>query len=289
MLPKINHPTITVELPISKEKITLRPMTVREEKLLMFSRQTNDFSKQIESLIQILESCVSEKIDFKNLWIYDLKVIILKLSSLSVDEKLVLYLSNQNNKLDLQSYEVVLDINEVIKTNNEKIKDFTDTVALTDTLSVKLNPMSLKLAERLNAVGEDFEKRKQDRVNKILEEKKKTNPQITVDQLTDDDLEQDLSDFMEEQFQELVTAIQIDRIYDGDTTIEVTDDNLAEFTEWVGSLGKKYFNKISDAIAKRPDFTIEIEYETEWKNLEDEVIKEKNNLVISAIQHFFIW
>ena len=42
MLPKIDYPVFEVEIPSNKETVTMRPMLVKEEKLLLMARETKD-------------------------------------------------------------------------------------------------------------------------------------------------------------------------------------------------------------------------------------------------------
>ena len=64
MLPTIQHPVFTLELPLSKKKIRYRPILVKEEKMLLIAKESGNKDDIIENVKAVLTNCVQEKLDF---------------------------------------------------------------------------------------------------------------------------------------------------------------------------------------------------------------------------------
>lgn len=56
-LPKIQLPTYQIQLPVSKQKVTFRAYTVREEKILLIAKEDSDSSQVELALNQIIANC----------------------------------------------------------------------------------------------------------------------------------------------------------------------------------------------------------------------------------------
>ncbi len=89
-LPKVSTPTYSLSLPSSGEKIIFRPFTVRDEKILLMSADSDD-EDQVRTLRQVINSCLlpNEKgkiLDVGKLAMSDMDYVWLKIRSKSVDE-----------------------------------------------------------------------------------------------------------------------------------------------------------------------------------------------------------
>jgi len=86
-IPKLNYPTFELEVPSSKQKVRFRPFLVKEEKLLLMAKESNEQMDIINVLKQVIVNCdVEDKIDVNNLATFDLEYLFLKLRSKSVNE-----------------------------------------------------------------------------------------------------------------------------------------------------------------------------------------------------------
>lgn len=83
-LPKIDVPTFMVEVPGMKGSVKCRPFLVKEEKLLLLANESDVFKDKISACIQVLESCVYDKIDIGELPMYQLQWLFLKIKAKSV-------------------------------------------------------------------------------------------------------------------------------------------------------------------------------------------------------------
>lgn len=85
-LPKVPLPKYTTELPISKQKVTYRPFTVREEKLLLLAKELKDQTEILKNTLQIVDLCTFEKLDLNAMALVDLEWLFLRLRAKSVGE-----------------------------------------------------------------------------------------------------------------------------------------------------------------------------------------------------------
>lgn len=151
-LPKISHPVFTITIPSTQKKVTFRPYTVKEEKLLLFMKDNENITDAIETLKQVINNCCVDPIDVEKLAIFDIEYIFIKLRAKSVDSSIEL----NYRKGDMISTFVV-DLNSVeIKFNPKHTKKF----LLTEDVGVSMNYPSfssmLKLDEMIKE-GNDID------------------------------------------------------------------------------------------------------------------------------------
>lgn len=84
---KESMPTYDIFLPITKKKYKFRPMTVKEEKILLLAQQSRSVKEMGNSLIQILKNCFYDLDNSENLPIADAEKAFLALRSKSVGEE----------------------------------------------------------------------------------------------------------------------------------------------------------------------------------------------------------
>lgn len=125
-LPQIKHPTYTITIPSSKQKVSIRPFTVQEEKLILMAKASDKTEDIIGCMYQIAKNCIIEPIDVDKLATFDIEYIFVKLRSKSVSE--VVELEYTDDDMSKISFEVNLEEVEV-KFNPEhtnKIKVYDD-------------------------------------------------------------------------------------------------------------------------------------------------------------------
>jgi DNA-directed RNA polymerase subunit M/transcription elongation factor TFIIS len=86
MLPKIDVPIYSVELPLTKKKIRYRPFLVKEEKLLMMAMEANDVKGITTAIKQIANNCILDEVDVDDLPVTDIEFLFLQLRARSVNE-----------------------------------------------------------------------------------------------------------------------------------------------------------------------------------------------------------
>ena len=85
-LPKLEHPTFKVTVPSTKAKLTFRPYTVKEQKVLLMLKESSTPDEVVESLKSLISSCCIEKVNTNKLAYFDIEYIFLKIRAASVGE-----------------------------------------------------------------------------------------------------------------------------------------------------------------------------------------------------------
>ena len=85
-LPKIEVPTYELTLPSRDEKIGFRPFTVKEEKILMIASESEKKDEIYNAITKMIEACTFNKLDVKQLPLFDIEYIFLQIRSKSVGE-----------------------------------------------------------------------------------------------------------------------------------------------------------------------------------------------------------
>jgi len=86
-LPKIDTPTYTLDLPLSKKQVIFRPFLVKEQKNLMMALESDDKDTVERNVKQILNNCtISTDIDIDELPVTDIEYYFINLRARSVGE-----------------------------------------------------------------------------------------------------------------------------------------------------------------------------------------------------------
>jgi hypothetical protein len=126
-LPKIKHPTYEFVIPSTKKKEVFRPFLVREEKILLIAKSSDDPTESFRAIKQIVNNCcLDDRFDVDKLTIFDLEYLFLQLRAVSVNNIVkVSYRDNEDQKvydfeIDLKSIEVEFpeNIEKVIQVND---------------------------------------------------------------------------------------------------------------------------------------------------------------------------
>jgi hypothetical protein len=97
MLPKIDVPTYEIAIPSTQESITVRPFTVKEEKLLLMAMESKDNEEIIKTVKQIISNClIKGKIDIDKLPFFDVDFLFVFLRGKSIGETVEVSLTCNN-------------------------------------------------------------------------------------------------------------------------------------------------------------------------------------------------
>lgn len=144
MLPKITHPIFTLDLPISKKRISYRPMLVKEEKMLLLAKESNTEPEIIENFKAVLQNCVKEPLDFDEMPLVEVEFIFLNIRSKSVNNIIPVNVTDPHNPSI--KHKVEIDLDEVtIKNNNTS-----GIVELQDGISLKLKVPTLATLKNIS-------------------------------------------------------------------------------------------------------------------------------------------
>lgn len=108
-LPKIEYPITDIEVPSMKKKFKFRPMLVKEEKILLIAKVSEDETDIFNAVLQVVTNCcVDPDLDTDKLAIFDLEYIFLKIRSMSVGNTTeVAFRDNEDQKV----YDFTIDLN----------------------------------------------------------------------------------------------------------------------------------------------------------------------------------
>jgi hypothetical protein len=89
-LPRMQTPIYNTVIPSTQESIKFRPFLVREEKALLIAQQSEDNTILVDTLKNIVKSCVINKINIDSLAMFDLEYLLLQIRARSVGENVEL-------------------------------------------------------------------------------------------------------------------------------------------------------------------------------------------------------
>lgn len=143
MLPKIDSVTFNTTLPIQKKKITYRPYTIKEEKILLIALKSSDPQDMVNAVKQVVNNCVVSKgFNVEEIHTFDLEYLLVHLRIVSVSN--ILDLSFKDPE-DEQVYELKIDLPTVL----EEIVDNADLpeniVMLTDKIGVEMKDITIDM------------------------------------------------------------------------------------------------------------------------------------------------
>lgn len=120
-LPKISYPTFAVEVPSTKKKYAFRPFLVKEEKILLMAKASEQESDILVAIKQVVNNCcLDDKFDVDHLTLFDLEYVFIKIRSQSVSNIVqVSYRDNEDNKV----YDFDIDLDDIKVTFPENVED----------------------------------------------------------------------------------------------------------------------------------------------------------------------
>lgn len=143
-LPKLDIPTYPIEVPSLNKRVDFRPFLVKEEKVLMIAQETDDQSKLLPVIKDIIKACSFEKLDPNECTATDLEYIFLQLRAKSVGETVSVQIKCEE-----------CDEYATVKINLEDIKiteaaDLSNTIEINDSVGIVLKSLSIKDAEKID-------------------------------------------------------------------------------------------------------------------------------------------
>lgn len=152
-LPKIDYPTIKIQIPPEKKTYMFRPMLVREEKLLLMAKTSEDDTDILQAIKQVVNNCsLDSTLDIENLPLYALEYLFVQLRGFSIGDKITV---SYRDLEDGKNYDFDIDLSKV----NVKFPDNTETIIkITDTSGIVMKyPSSSIYSDKvfLKAEGEE--------------------------------------------------------------------------------------------------------------------------------------
>jgi hypothetical protein len=108
-LPKLSTPLFEVKLPSTGKKIHYRPFTVKEEKVLLIARESEDIDQAILAMKQIINNCVPD-LDVEKLPTFDLEFLLLNIRARSVNNVISFKIKDPETS---EEVDLDVDINDI--------------------------------------------------------------------------------------------------------------------------------------------------------------------------------
>ena len=130
-LPKLETPTYTLLMPSTDEEIKFRPFLVKEQKRMLMAQESENTSEMVDAVNQLIQDCTFNKVDTKNIAMFDAEYIFLQIRSKSVGSKVDVQITCPDDKetkvpvnIDLEDIKVAMmeeHTNEIQLTDEIKI------------------------------------------------------------------------------------------------------------------------------------------------------------------------
>ena len=114
-LPMMKAPLYNITIPSTKKEVQFRPFLVKEEKALLLAQQSEDPKVMINTLKNVLQSCIVGDVDIDNLATFDYEYLFTQIRAKSVGEIVELVFlcdtcedekAKTNVKLDITKFKV---------------------------------------------------------------------------------------------------------------------------------------------------------------------------------------
>ena len=131
-LPQLNTVNYDMVIPSTGEQVKYRPFVVREEKVLLTAMESGDAQQITNAMRDIVKVCTFDKVEVRDLAMYDLEYIFLKLRSKSVGEKATILLKCSDDECGHMT-PVEINLDEIELEGNPKAES---TIQITDDIGV---------------------------------------------------------------------------------------------------------------------------------------------------------
>ena len=219
-LPMNSTPVYELVVPSTGQKVKYRPFLIKEEKTLLIAQQSEDPVVMINSLKQVIESCLAvkgnEEVDVDQFATFDLEYIFCQLRAKSVGESIDLMLKCDTCTDEKAVAKVVIDLTQL-----EVIKpaDHEKNIKLYDDVGVALKYPTIEVIQKLEKLTEN-----------------------NIDQIFD------------------VVVECIDYVYTTDEVFHAKDQTKQELLDFVNNLSSEQFAKIQKFFETMPKMSKPVNY-----------------------------
>ena len=148
MLPKIKHPIFEFVIPSTNKKESFRPFLVKEEKILLMAKTSEEPNEILRAVKQVVNNCaLSKSFDVDRLAIFDIEYLFMQLRAISVNN--IVKVSYRDNEDD-EIYEFSIDLKEVKVQFPEKIDRV---IKITDKMGIQMRYPSASIFDDKDFFG----------------------------------------------------------------------------------------------------------------------------------------
>lgn len=132
-LPKIKHPIFEFVVPSTNKKEAFRPFLVKEEKILLMAKTSEEPNEILRAVKQVVNNCaLSKSFDVDKLAIFDIEYLFMQLRAVSVNN--IATVSYRDNE-DGEVYEFHIDLKNVTVKFPEKVERV---IKVTDKVGIQM-------------------------------------------------------------------------------------------------------------------------------------------------------
>jgi hypothetical protein len=135
-----------MKIPSSGKEIMVRPMLVKEEKILLMAKEGDDYSEKLLAIKQVVNNCCQNLENIDSLTIFDIEYLFLKIRAISVDNMVKIMLTDED---DGEEREFEIDLSKVEIDMTEK-KD--NVIPLGETAGITLRYPTCRLYEQIGKI-----------------------------------------------------------------------------------------------------------------------------------------
>ena len=225
-LPLLSTPEYDIEVPSTKETITIRPFLVKEEKILLTALEGGDEKEIVKSIKQVMKNCILSDVEIDNLSFFDFEYIFLMMRSKSVGDVIELNLEHHCGETN----KVSIDINSIQVQFSE---DHSDTIKLNDDIGIKMKYPTISNTDMFTDTND---------VNKVFE-----IMETSIDYVYDSETVYD--EFTKEELKSFLESMdkdQLEKIMDFFSTMPSLEHEIEYTCTNCGEVQKYILRGISD-------------------------------------------
>jgi len=148
-LPINSTPVYNLTLPSTGKSLKFRPFLIKEEKALLLAGQSEDAKVMVDSLKQVIKSCIKDDVDVESLATFDLEYLFTQIRAKSVGEIVELYLKCDTCEDEKAVAKVGIDLTQI---QVEKNPNHVNKVILFDDVGVALKYPTIDVIKRFENI-----------------------------------------------------------------------------------------------------------------------------------------
>lgn len=149
-LPMSNTPIYTLTIPSTGQTVKFRPFLVKDEKALLIAQQSEKLEVMIDTLKEVIKSCIIDDVDIETFATFDLEYVFTQLRAKSVGEIIELIFRCDTCKDDKAQTKVSIDLTQI---QVVKAQDHTNKIPLFNDVGMVMKYPTAALIETLSETG----------------------------------------------------------------------------------------------------------------------------------------
>ncbi len=139
-LPKIAKVTHEAVVPSTGKKVKFRPFLVKEEKVLILARESNDQNEMVRAIQEVIDACIMTKgFSMENLATFDIEYLFLCIRGKSIGEDVEVVITCPDDNVTKVTQTIYLDEVKVVFDD-----EHTSNIKIDDTYSVQMKYPSIE-------------------------------------------------------------------------------------------------------------------------------------------------